>query len=71
LRKAKVPIAQSLAKDSLSVQLALAEKAETPFALILGQKEALENTVIVRNMDNRSQDTVKIDKLAEYLKKNF
>ncbi|KKS76902.1 MAG: Histidine-tRNA ligase [Parcubacteria group bacterium GW2011_GWC1_43_11b] len=71
LRKAKVSITQSLAKDSLSVQLALAEKAGVPFAIILGQKEALESTVIVRNMDNRSQYTVKIDKLAEYLKKNL
>ena len=71
LRKAKVSITQSLAKDSLSVQLALAEKVGVPFAIILGQKEALESTVIVRNMDNRSQYTVKIDKLAEYLKKNL
>ena len=71
LRKSRIPLAHSLSKDSLSIQLALAEKQEVPFVIILGQKEALENTVIIRNMDNRSQDTVKIDKLAEYLKKNI
>lgn len=70
LRKARIPLAQSLSKDSLSVQLGLAEKMGVPFVIILGQKEALDNTVIVRNMDNRSQDTLKIDKLADYLKKN-
>ncbi len=68
LREAKIPMAQSIAKDSLGAQLAQAEKLRVPFAIILGQKEALENSVIVRNMDTRSQDTVKIDLLADYFK---
>jgi histidyl-tRNA synthetase len=68
LRKAKVPIYQSLSKDSLGAQLAIAEKLAIPYTLIFGQKEALENSVIVRNMSNRSQETVKIAKLLEYLK---
>jgi histidyl-tRNA synthetase len=68
LRKAHIPIAQSLSKDSLGAQLAVAEKMGTPYAIIFGQKEALENSVIVRNMSNRSQDTVKLPKLLEYLK---
>jgi len=69
LRKAKIPVAHSLSRDRLSVQLAIAEKLHIPYSLIIGQKEALENTVIVRDMNSRSQDTVKIEKLAEYLKK--
>lgn len=69
LRKNKIPVVHSLSKDSLGSQLAMAEKMEVPYTLILGQKEALEGTVIVRNMDTRSQDTVKVEKLAEYLKK--
>jgi histidyl-tRNA synthetase len=68
LRKAHIPIAQSLSKDSLGSQLAIAEKLAIPYALIFGVKEALDNTVIVRNMSNRSQDTVKLSKLLEYLK---
>ena len=68
LRKAHVPIAQSLSKDSLGSQLAVAEKLAIPYAIIFGVKEALENSVIVRDMSNRSQDTVKIPKLLEYLK---
>lgn len=68
LRKAHIPIAQSLSKDSLSSQLANAEKLSIPYALIFGQKEALDNSVIVRDMSNRSQDTVKLTKLLEYLK---
>ena len=68
LRKAKIPMAQSLSKDSLGTQLGIAEKLQVPYTIILGQKEAIDNTVIVRNMGNRSQDTISIAKLAEYLK---
>ncbi len=68
LRKAHMPIAQTLSKDSLSQQLAIAEKLGVPYTLLFGQKEALENAVIVRNMATRSQETVKIPKLLEYLK---
>jgi histidyl-tRNA synthetase len=68
LRKAHVPIAQSLSKDNLGSQLAIAEKLQVPYAIIFGQKEALDNTVIVRNMSNRSQETIKIEKLLEYIK---
>ncbi len=68
LRKAHIPIAQSLSRDSLSSQLAIAEKLSIPHVIILGVKEALENSVIVRDMANRSQDTIKLNKLLEYLK---
>lgn len=68
LRKAHIPIAQSLSKDSLGSQLAIAERLAIPYALIFGVKEAIDNTVIVRDMSNRSQETVKLDKLLEYLK---
>jgi histidyl-tRNA synthetase len=68
LRKAHVPISQSLSKDSLGSQLAIAEKLNVPYALIFGVKEALSDSVIVRNMANRSQETVKLNKLLEYLK---
>lgn len=68
LRKAHIPIAQSLSKDSLGSQLAIAEKLNVPYAIIFGVKEALDNSVIVRNMSNRSQETVKLSKLLDYLK---
>lgn len=68
LRKAHIPIAQSLSKDSLGSQLAIAEKLNIPYVLIFGLKEALNDSVIVRNMSNRSQETIKISELLEYLK---
>jgi histidyl-tRNA synthetase len=68
LRKGKVPIAQSISKDNLSAQLSTAEKLGMKYAIIFGQKEAIENSVIFRDMTNRSQETVKITKLLEYIK---
>ena len=68
LRRAHIPIAHALSKDSLGSQLAVAERLAIPYALIFGVKEALDNSVIVRNMSNRSQETVKLGKLLEYLK---
>jgi len=69
LRTAKFPIAHSLSKDSLGAQLGRAEELGIPYAIILGQKEVMENSVIVRNMQTRSQDSVKLEKLTEYVKK--
>jgi len=68
LRKAHIPITQSLSKDSIGSQLSIAEKLAIPYVIIFGVKEALDNSVIVRDMSNRSQDTVKLNKLLEYLK---
>lgn len=69
LRKAKFPIAHSISKDGLGAQLAVAEKLGIPYTIIFGQKEAIDETVIVRNMNTRSQDTVKMKDLASYVKK--
>jgi len=68
LRKAHIPMAQSLSKDSLGSQLATAERSGIPYVLIFGLKEALTDSVIVRNMSNRSQETIKLSKLLDYLK---
>ncbi|MAZ40795.1 histidine--tRNA ligase [bacterium] len=69
LRKARLPIRQSLSKDGLSAQLGTAEKLRIPWVVIMGQKEVLENCVIVRNMEDRSQTNVPIEELADYIKK--
>lgn len=69
LRKSKFPVIQSISKDKLGAQLGHAEKLGVKYVMIFGQREALDNTVIIRNMETRSQDTVKISDLKEYIKK--
>lgn len=69
LREAKIPVYQSLSKDKIGVQFSSAEKNSTPFTMIMGKKEALENNVIVRNALTRSQETVALADLAYYMKR--
>ncbi len=69
LRKAKIPVYQSLSRDKLSSQIGTAEHMKIPISIIMGQKEALENSVIVRNMNTRFQENVPVTELADYLKK--
>lgn len=69
LREAKIPTYQSLSRDKLSSQLQIAENLKIPYAIIMGQKEAMENSVIVRSMANRSQETISLPELPRYLKR--
>jgi len=68
LRKARIPVYQSLGKDQLSEQLELADELGIPYCIIMGHKEALDGTVIVRNLDTRAQDIVSVEDLPKYLK---
>lgn len=70
LRQAKIPVVKSLSKDGLQGQLAVAEKLNVPHTIIFGHKEALEGTVIIRNMKTRSQKTTTIEKMVDELKKS-
>jgi histidyl-tRNA synthetase len=69
LRKADISVHQSLSRDRISSQVAAAEKMNVPYTIIIGQKEAIEGTVIIRNMSNRSQKTVPLLELPFYLKR--
>jgi len=70
-REAKIPIAESLGRDSLKTQLKMADKIETKYTLILGQKEALEGTIIIRDMKTGSQETVKLEKAVKEMEKRI
>lgn len=69
LRKAKISVHYTLIKDKLVGQLSLAEQAHADYVLLMGQKECLEDSVLVRNMINSAQETVSISELVGYLKK--
>jgi histidyl-tRNA synthetase len=67
-RKAKLRIAESFGRDSLKAQLNRADKLGAKYTLILGQKEALEGVVIVRDMQNGKQNVVKMDQVVKEVK---
>ncbi len=68
LRGYRIPIHHYLGKDKLVAQMQMPEATKSPYHLIVGQKEALDNTVTVRNTNTRAQDTIPLDNLTEYLK---
>ena len=68
LRKSKILVCQSLSRDMLGGQIALAEKMKLPYSHN-GEKESMENTIMVRDMNTRAQETVPIGNLAAYLKR--
>lgn len=68
LREARIPVHQSIARDKLSTQLAKAKKHKVPYVLIMGQKEAHDGTVVVRDVESHSQISVPISELITYLK---
>jgi len=68
-RKAKIQIAESFGRDSLKAQLARADKLGVKYTLILGQQEALEGTIIIRDMKTGQQGTVKLDKVVKEIQK--
>lgn len=70
-RKVKIQVAESFGRDSLKAQLGRANRLGTRFAVILGQKEALEGKIIIRDMKSGSQEIVKLDKIIEIIKKRL
>lgn len=71
LRRARIPTAQAFSKDSLKAQLRIASRLGTTWTLILGQKEALDGMIIVREMSSGIQEMVGLDKVVEELKKKI
>jgi hypothetical protein len=64
-----LPYLENSSKKSLDSQIAIAQKFAFPYVLIFGQEEALSNSVIIRNMSDKSQKTMELaDELLEYLK---
>ena len=70
-RKARIPIAESLGRDSLRTQLARADKLEVEYTLILGQREVLDGTIVIRKMDTGEQQNVKSENVVEEIKKRL
>lgn len=67
-RRAHVPLAQDIGIESLTEQLHLAERRESPYILIMGRKEALEGSAILRNRQTQENTVLPLSGLVERLK---
>lgn len=69
LQKNGILTAESFGRGSLKSQLRVADKLGVEITLIIGQKEAIDQTVIVKDMVSGTQETVHYDRLINSVKK--
>lgn len=71
LRSQGIPIIGNLAKDGLRQQLEIANKKGAKFAVIVGQKEMIDGTVLIRDMESGIQETIVLGKIEKELEKRL
>ncbi len=71
LRKLNIAVNGFFGENSLKLQLEEAEKVKSRFALILGQKEVMDESIIVRDMESGIQELVPLAKVAQYIKRKL
>lgn len=67
LRKAGFNVRQSFASDSLKLQLEEATNIKAKTCLILGKKEIMDGTILMRDMESGAQETLVFKKVKERL----
>lgn len=70
-RRGGLTVAQAFVKDSLKVQMEMANKLKARFTLILGQKEVLDGTIVIRDMDSGVQEVVDQKKIVHEIRKKM
>lgn len=70
-RRVGLTVLANFAKDSLKVQLELARKARVRYTIIIGQKEVMEGTMLLRDMDGGSQEVVNAERIIHVLTKKL
>jgi histidyl-tRNA synthetase len=71
LRVAGISVSESLGRESLKAQLKTADKEGMQLALILGQKECFEGSIIIRDLRKSLQENVQLATLVPEIKKRL
>lgn len=71
LRRAGISTGEAFDRDSLKSQLKIADKYGARYALLLGQKEAIENNVLLRDMESGNQEVLNLDTAVAEVKKRL
>jgi histidyl-tRNA synthetase len=71
LRREGMSVASCFAHDPLKLQLEDAVRRQTRITLILGQKEVIDGTIIVREMASGIQEIVPFDRVVSEVKKRL
>ena len=71
LRLKGLAVDLSYGKKSLKSQMRRADKLGCHYVVILGEEELKTRTVVVRDMETKTQDDVELDRIAEILTDRF
>ncbi len=71
LRRAGLRVAETFSKDGIKPQMEMANRLGVKYALILGQKEMLDGTILIRDMENGIQETVDFQKIISEIQKRL
>jgi len=71
LRLSNIKICFNFCKGSMKNQMELAGAAKVQYAIIIGQKEVQDGTVIIRDMESGVQEIVDQKKLENFLKRKL
>lgn len=71
LRRAGFLVRQAFTKDSLKTQLEEADRLGAKYSLILGQKELLDGTILIRDMESGAQEVIDCKKVQVELAKRL
>ncbi|MBI4085986.1 MAG: histidine--tRNA ligase [Candidatus Liptonbacteria bacterium] len=71
LRSAGISATEALGRDSLKTQLRLADREGARLALIFGQKEIFEQSIIIRDLETHLQESVRIDTIVDEVRKRL
>ena len=66
-----ISTAESIGRESIKSQLKMANKLDSKLALIIGQKEAINGTVIIRDMKSGMQEIVVMEEAVTEVKKRL
>jgi histidyl-tRNA synthetase len=71
LRKAGIKAGEAFAKEAIKAQMEIANRRNAKWAIIIGQKEVLDGTAIIRDMDAGTQEIVDARKIVHEVKKKL
>jgi histidyl-tRNA synthetase len=71
LEKAGITVAESFGRGNLKAQLKKANQMGVELVLIMGQRESLDETVIVKDMIGGNQEVVTLKKAVKEVKKKL
>lgn len=70
-REAGIPIAEAFSKSNIKQQMEIANRHGSKWVVVIGQKETLDGTAIIRDMEAGSQEIVDAKKVVHEIKKKL